>query len=309
MLSRRNFLNSAIGASVVLAGEGAQRAAAQAPANRRIIVDAQVHQWKAQAPDRPWPPGAVPQLPEPFGPDKLIPMMNEADVDRVVIVPPGWEGARNDYALEAVAKYPTRFGIMGRLTLNDPKNAALLPKWKEQPGMLGLRVNFGGDSILWLTDGTSDWVWPAAEKAGIPIMFLGGPMPAWGRIAERHPQLTLIIDHLGLSVAVARANKRTEAIDQSVSLAKYPNVSIKLTSAPTYSDEDYPYRDMTVHIRRCFDAFGPQRCYWGTDMTNSFAKATYKQRITHFTETLDFLTESDKDWVMGRAIMARLNWA
>src|SRR4051812_12735731 len=75
MLSRRNFLNSAIGASVVLAGEGAQRAAAQAPANRRIIVDAQVHQWKAQAPDRPWPPGAVPQLPEPFGPDKLMPMM------------------------------------------------------------------------------------------------------------------------------------------------------------------------------------------------------------------------------------------
>src|SRR4029078_5083045 len=54
--------------------------------------------------------------------------------------------------------------------------------------------------------------------------------------------------------------------------------------------------------------FGPQRCYWGTDMTNGFDRATYKQRITHFTEQLPFLTESDKDWVMGRAILQRLNW-
>jgi len=50
-------------------------------------------------------------------------------------------------------------------------------------------------------------------------------------------------------------------------------------------------------------------CYWGTDLTNALAKATYRQRITHFTEELDFLSEDDKDWVMGRAILARLNWA
>ena len=65
---------------------------------------------------------------------------------------------------------------------------------------------------------------------------------------------------------------------------------------------------MTEHIKRCFDAFGPRRCYWGTDLTNSLAKATYRQRITHFTEELPFLSEDDKDWVMGKAIMARLNW-
>jgi len=66
---------------------------------------------------------------------------------------------------------------------------------------------------------------------------------------------------------------------------------------------------MTVHIRRLFDAFGPQRCYWGTDLTNSYGKATYRQRVTHFTETLDFLSAADQEWVMGRAILARLGWA
>ena len=44
-------------------------------------------------------------------------------------------------------------------------------------------------------------------------------------------------------------------------------------------------------------------------MTNSFSKATYQQRVTHFTQELDFLSEEDKDWVMGRAILGRLGWA
>jgi predicted TIM-barrel fold metal-dependent hydrolase len=308
MLSRRSFLNGTLGAGLALASQGPQPATAQGT-RRRMIVDAQVHLWKAQAPDRPWPPGRVAQLPEPFGYDKLLPMMNEAGVDRVVIVPPSWEGERNDYALEAAGKYPDRFGIMGRIPLNNPQLAATLPKWKEQKGMLGMRVTFNANAVSWITDGTADWFWPAAEKAGIPVMFLGGGMANYARVAERHPQLQLIIDHMGLSLDIAKANKRGEAIDQTVSLAKYPNVSIKLTSAPTYSSEHYPYRDMAPFIRRCFDAFGPRRCFWGTDMTNSFAKATYRQRITHFTEELDFLSEDDKDWVMGRAVLSRLGWA
>jgi predicted TIM-barrel fold metal-dependent hydrolase len=93
-----------------------------------------------------------------------------------------------------------------------------------------------------------------------------------------------------------------------VALAKYPNVSVKLSASPGISREPYPFRDVTVHVQRVFDAYGPQRSYWGTDLTNSFAKASYRQRITQFTEELSFLSESDKDWVMGRALMQRLKW-
>jgi hypothetical protein len=50
------------------------------------------------------------------------------------------------------------------------------------------------------------------------------------------------------------------------------------------------------------------RCYWGTDLTNSYHKASYRRRIAHFTETLDFLSNEDKEWVMGRAILERLGW-
>ena len=273
-----------------------------------MIVDAQVHLWKANTPDRPWLPDRVAQLPEPFLIEQLVPMMDQAGVDRAVIVPPSWEGDRNDYALEAVRRYPTRFAVMGRIPVADPDTAKLLPDWKQQPNMLGIRVTFHPPQWHWLTDGTVDWFWPAAEKFHLPVMFYGAPMPNFARVAERHPQLTMIADHLGVTGEVAKSGKLAEAIEETATLAKYPNVSVKLSTTPFYSAESYPFRDMAVHIRRLFDAFGPRRCYWGTDLTNSYNKATYKQRVTHFTETLDFLSAEDQEWVMGRAILARLGW-
>jgi predicted TIM-barrel fold metal-dependent hydrolase len=238
-------------------------------------------------------------------------MMDEAGVDRAVIVPPSWPGDRNDYALEAVKRYPTRFRVMGKLPLQDPKSLDLLPKWKEQPGMVGLRVIFNNaQTIPWLTDGTADRFWPAAEKAGLPVMcFAPGRTAMLGPVAERHPQLTLILDHMGVTAAMVKDNKLEEGIGQTVALAKYPNVSVKVSASPGLSREPYPFRDVAVHVKRVFDAYGPQRSYWGTDLTNSYAKASYRQRISHFTEELSFFSESDKDWVMGRAIVQRLKWA
>jgi len=237
-------------------------------------------------------------------------MIDEAGVDRVVIVPPSLEGERVDYGQEAARRYPGRFATMGHIALDDPGEARRLPAWKQQPAVLGIRLNIAGEQAAWLTDGTADWFWPAAEKAGIPIMFLTtGQTALFGRIAEQHPQLTLIIDHMGVSSETARNKAMPAAIAESAALARYPNVSVKLSSAPLFSSEPYPFRDMTPHIRRLYDAYGPGRCYWGTDVTNSFAKATYRQRVTHFTEELTFLSEEDKDWILARAILARLGWA
>jgi predicted TIM-barrel fold metal-dependent hydrolase len=275
---------------------------------KRMIVDAQVHLWKAETPDWPWVPGLKPQLPEPMTIERLLPLMDEAGVDRVVVVPPSWPGDRNDYGIEAAQRYPERFRVMGRLPLQNSQSAALLPKWREQPGMLGVRVLFTDAREKWLKDGTADWFWPAAEKAQVPVMFFAPrQLPLVGPIAERHPQLTLIIDHMGLRQGMTKEEVET-GITQAVALARYPNVSIKLSASPGISSEPYPYRDVANVLQRAFEAFGPQRCYWGTDLTNSFAKGSYRQRVTHFTEELGFLSESDKDWVMGRAILARLGW-
>jgi predicted TIM-barrel fold metal-dependent hydrolase len=316
MLSRRRVLANLATTSVALATRRVVSAVAQP---RRLIVDSQIHMWPANTPERPWVAGAKPQLPEPFTIERVVPMLDEAGVDRVIIVPPTLEGERLDYAQEAVKRYPGRFGIMARIPIDKPDSPQRLATLRDQSGVLGVRLNFIGKQGAWLTDGTADWFWPAAEKAGLPVMFLtSGQTSLFASIAERHPQLTLIIDHMGVgeglrphpdSSGVVSNNLVPEAIAETAALAKYPNVSVKLSSVPLISTESYPFRDVTPHIRRLFDAYGPQRCHWGTDVTNSLARASYRQRVTQFTEELPFLSEDDKDWIMGRAVLARLKWA
>jgi predicted TIM-barrel fold metal-dependent hydrolase len=303
MITRRRFIGTALGAGAAIALPGCQQMGAQS-AGKRIIVDSQVHIWTHVLPKM------TAQLPEPMTLDRLMPILDEGGADRALIVPPSWQGLSNDYALEAVKRYPRRFGIMGLVDLRNPKSAALMPTWKNQPGMMGIRLTLLGPDAKLIDEGAADWLWPAAEKAGIPLQMLAPEQgPQLARIAERHPGLTIILAHMGLSAVVVKAGRTAGAIDQTVALAKYPNVSVMLSATPAYSAEGYPFRDFNPHIRRLFDAYGPRRCYWGTDLTNSFARVTYRQRITHFTEHLDFLTESDKDWVMGRAIMERLKWS
>jgi len=306
MFTRRKFIGTTVGAGVALAMGGC----ATQPAGKRMIVDSQVHLWKASSPDYPWNPGAKPQLPEPFTIERALPMMDEAGIGRVVVVPPGLNDV-NSYALEAARRYPNRFAVMGRIPLEDPKSPALLPRWKDQPGMLGVRVTFITPATLkWLSDGTADWFWPAAEKAGLPVMFLVfGHVNRFGPIAERHPGLQLIIDHMGVNLAIAKEGRTAEVIGHAVALAKYPNVSIKMSNLVNASLEPYPFRDLNDHLKRVFDAYGPRRCHWGTDLTAGYARATWSQRVTHFTEELKFLSESDKDWVMGRSVRERLKWA
>jgi len=309
MLTRRDVAKGVMGAGVAMAIPGTQSAHAETttPARRRIIVDGQVHLYKAESPENKFDPDASkPPIPE-FLAERLLPIMDEGGVDRVVVVPPGAMGDRNDYALEVAQRYPKRFAVVGLISLVNPNGADRLKTWRQQPGMLGIRVSFvGAHEQKLLTDGAADWLWPAAEQAGVPIMFhTPGKQHLFASIAERHPGLTLISDHAGMANYVPIEVSATDAL----TLAKYPNVSMKLKAGSQFAPEPYPYRNMSAQFRRVVEAFGPRRCHWETDITKSFKDGNYRQRIAHFTEAMDFLSEDDKDWIMGRALLERLKWA
>src|SRR5947208_74245 len=249
-----------------------------------LIVDAQVHIWGADTRDRPWPPGRAHQAqkPYPVTRDLVLAGMKEAGVDRAVLVPPSWEGDRNDLALEAARLYPDRFAVMGRLAIEKPESRALVAGWKKQPGMLGLRFTFHTElQKPWLTDGTADWLWPAAERAGIPVMiFPPGSIPAVDRIAERHPGLKLVIDHLAIGTA-KKDDAAFAELPELCTLARRPNVAGKASALPCYSTEPYPFRGLHTHIRQVYDAFGPRRMFWATDRTRR--ACPWRQALTLFT--------------------------
>jgi predicted TIM-barrel fold metal-dependent hydrolase len=269
------------------------------------IVDAQIHTWGSGLPSN----ASHIQVTH-FTPAEAIALMDEGGVDAAVIHPPGWDPGSTEMAFAAVRNYPGRFAIMGSVPLDRPEARDRIAGWRQQPGMLGLRYGFLADPAKQrLHDGEYEWLFVEAEKAGVPIAALAtDSLAVLGRIAERRPGLRLTIDHLGgrggtttLKDAAAMTH-----IPELLALAKLPNVAVKATGAPGYSSEAYPFPAMQTYLRQIYDAFGPHRMFWGTDITKM--RCSWHQCVTMFTEELPWLTGHDLDLVMGEALCAWWGW-
>jgi L-fuconolactonase len=274
-----------------------------------LIIDSQVHIWAPETPEKPYARknASKPHRAVPLGHDELLREMDGAGVARCVLVPPTWEADRNDTSLEAARLYPERFAVMGRINLTAPQSRGLMATWKRQPHMLGIRLVFNRDqSADWLKDGTADWFWDAAERYDIPVMAMApNDVPTLGQIAERHPGLRLIVDHMGLN-SVLRGKPLEPSVDNVIKLARLSNVAVKVSALPCYVDEPYPFPTLHPLVRRVVDAFGPQRCFWGTDL--SHLPCPYKQVVTLFTEEMKSLSSTELEWIMGRGIAEWLGW-
>jgi L-fuconolactonase len=276
-----------------------------------VIIDTQVHIWAANTPERPWGEGMENRahLPVPLGHRELLAEMDRAGVDCAILVPPSLDLDRNDLCLAAAAEYPDRFAVMGRIALADPAAPLRLERMKNEPGMLGIRLTFHRDNDRpFLTDGTADWFWPSAERLAVPVMVHAPErLPLIAAIAARHPNLKIIIDHMGFARETVDAEADATAA-RVLALAKYPNVFVKVSALPCYSSWPYPYRNLHQPLRRMIEGFGARRCFWGSDFSRLPRSCSYRQAVTIFTEELPFLTGDDLDWVMGRGVAECLNW-
>lgn len=272
-----------------------------------VITDAQVHIWEPETPDRPWLDiGRSFAHGDQFTADQLLTEMDAVGVDRAVLVPPSFEGDRNDVCLAAAAAHPDRFAVMGRVTLADPASRGTIAGVCAQPGMLGLRVTFSrGAAANWLHDGTADWFWPEAEAAGIPVMvFAPDLLPEIDQIAKSHPGLRIVLDHL----AIRTDRKDAEidpVIDDLLGLAARDNVAVKASCLPGNVTEGFPFPSLQARIRTVIDAFGPRRVFWGSDLTR--LPCSYLEVLELFTKELG-LADDDLAAVMGQGISEWLDW-
>jgi predicted TIM-barrel fold metal-dependent hydrolase len=243
-----------------------------------LIVDAQVHIWSGHKPANP-----NHRQVESFSADELLREMDEGGVHAALIHPPtSWDPDAGALALDAARRHPDRLAILGNFPLDRP------------------------ESRTWPTDGTIDWLWPAAERAGVPIALLASHfLGKVGEVAERHPGLKLIIDHLGRPGG-SGPGASWDNLAEMLALAKHPNVAVKATGAPGYSREPYPFRDLHGYIRQIVEAFGARRVFWGTDITRM--PCPWRQCVTMYTEELPWLSAADKELIMGRAVCEWLGW-
>jgi L-fuconolactonase len=268
------------------------------------IIDAQVHIWGANTPERPWPKRHPPHRSQPFSAEDLIVEMDAAGVDGAVLVPPSWEGEYNDLIAAAVARYPQRFAAMAVAPPADAPD--LFARWPFPAGVRGMRCPVHRPGLVEaLSDGRMDRLWAAAEEHDIPLMVLL-PHTLIHKIdeaARRHPRLRIIVDHFGLTFA---EGDRLAALQKVLALSERPNVAIKATAMPLHATDAYPYRSEHALVRDAVRAFGAQRVFWGTDMTG--LPCTYRDAVRMCTEEMHFLSATELEWLMGRGLSEWLGW-
>ena len=297
MPNRREVL-SQMGAVITLGATGAQ---AREPRKPLRVVDSQVHLWRNATPSSLHRQRSI------FWVEDLLPEMKAAGVDAAVICPPAFYPEGNETYRQVVEQYPDRFATWGFFPIDAPDREERIKTWRRPPYMLGLRYTFlYGDTPRYWTDGTMDWLWPAAEKAGVPLGFYGfGHLDTIADKAARHPGLKIVIDHMCADVTRKGPDAFVD-FPKLLTLSRYPNVAVKISGMPAQSAESYPFRDTHELVRRCIETFGAARCMWGTDLTRM--PCSYRQCVTMFTEEMPWLEGENQRLVMGEAIMRWLDF-
>jgi predicted TIM-barrel fold metal-dependent hydrolase len=268
-----------------------------------VITDSQVHIWGANTADRPWPKGgeARAQRPVPLEMSELLAEMDAAGVDRAVIVPPSWEGDRNDIALEATRRYPDRLAVMGRVDLSQP-DFYDIGRWRDQVGMLGVRLTFHTGALL----RDAEWLFRAASAESVPVMIFGpGLTSAFGDVARRFPELRLIIDHLNFATTESLP-ALGHVIEPLLALAELENVAVKLSALPCLLRPEDRLVDLAPSVRAVVDAFGAERSMWGSDLSR--LPIDYAEWVQAGLAGFGCLSEEETRLVMGETLAYWLNW-
>lgn len=274
-----------------------------------LTIDAQVHAYERNHEGRPWV-GTLQGPPEVTG-DQMVAAMDEVGVDGAILVSPfSLYGFDASYALQVHAEHPGRFGLVKPVDPSDPAVAETIAEWAGTPGTVGVRIMLNRNVSADPADPGINRVLAAAARHSLPVNLL-----AWGRLeqvrelAAANPDTQLVLDHLGLQQPFVPPPPPEPFADLPtvLELAAFSNLVIKITGACTLSHDAFPYPDIWDPLGRIFEAFGLDRCLWGTDWTRAVALLTYAQGVEAFRVT-DRLSDSERETLMGGTAARVYGW-
>jgi L-fuconolactonase len=133
-------------------------------------------------------------------------------------------------------------------------------------------------------------------------------LPDVKAVAQAYPELQLVVDHFGLrQPPLMDADPEPfGALPQLLELSELPNVAVKFSGAPTLTNEPYPFDDLWPHLNEVVEAFGPERLMWASDYQR-VTNHTYAEALAFVCDTSE-LSESDKEWILGKTAREILRW-
>tara|TARA_B100000029_G_C17380319_1_gene889431 strand:+ start:155 stop:1006 length:852 start_codon:yes stop_codon:yes gene_type:complete len=275
---------------------------------KKLTIDCQVHSYLRNSEERPWL-GFL-QGPEEVSGDDMVKSMDSVGVDGAILVSPNsLYGYDPSYALEVYEAYPDRFALVKPFDPDSQNVADEIAVWAEIPGVVGARLFLRADTYDEDHPGL-DRICVAVSDANIPLnVMCAGNLSMFRNLAARNPSTRFVLDHVGLiqpHVPPVPDNPFSD-LENVISLASFDNVVIKISGACTLSHKQFPYPDIWEPLEKIFNAFGLERCMWGTDWTRAVDLLTYEQGVEAFRVT-DSLSESEKSILMGESLTEIYGW-
>ncbi len=275
-----------------------------------MIIDSQVHAYEANTPVRPW--HSVPNWPPHVTGDEMVAAMDAVGVDGAIFISAFSIYAYDaSYAVEVQRAHPDRFAIIKPVNPDDPAVEDVIAEWKRVPGAVAVRIMLPREAGRRADDPGLGRVARAAARHDFPLnMLCWGNLETGAALIDRHPQTRFIIDHLGLLQPREKPapSEPWAELPKVLELARRPNAFIKVSGACTLSHQPFPFADIWDPLARVFDAWGFERCLWGTDWTRAFAVVNHEQAVTPFLLT-DRLSESERATLMGGACARVYGWS
>ncbi|MEX2616559.1 MAG: amidohydrolase family protein [Alphaproteobacteria bacterium] len=275
-----------------------------------LTIDAQVHAYERDHPGRPWH-GVLAGPPEVTG-DDMVAAMDAVGVDGAILVSAFTMYRFDDsYARLVRLAHPKRFALLKPVDTSDPGVAETIAEWAALDGTVGIRIMLRQAASADPDDPGIRLVLGEAARHSLPVnLSCVGRLDQVAILAARRPDTRLVVDHLGLEqprVPPVPAEPFAE-IQKLLELARFPNVAVKISGACTLSHEPFPYNDLWDPLCRVFDAFGFDRCMWGTDWTRAINLVSYEQGVEPFRLT-DRITDGERAALMGGTLQRIYGWA
>ena len=298
MPSRRHFLTTA--AAATLGTQFSQCASATLPAGSAI--DAHVHVWTPDTDRYPLAPGFEKKTiaPASFTPEQLFAHCRPEGVSRIVLIQMSFYKFDNRYMLDSIAAHPGVFSGVAIVEETAPHLRTRMQDLAKQ-GVRGFRIASGKNAASSLSSPAMDDMWKIAADEGLNICLLINPddLATVDKMCIKHPQTPVVIDHfarVGMAGPVSRAH-----LDRLLHLSVHKNLTLKTSAFYALGKKTPPYTDLAPMIKECHQYFGPQRLMWASDCPFQVDPGhTYKDSISLIRDHLDFLSPSDKTWMLGK---------
>lgn len=266
-------------------------------------IDAHSHIWGRDVERFPLAPGQTLEnlAPPSFTAEELLAQSEPLGVKRVVLIQHSiYHLFDNSYLIDAARQRPERFRVVGMLDDRQPEAAAAMPQLREQH-VTGFRITprlFGREN--WLKSAGMQAMWAQGAKVGQAMCCLIDPedLPAVGEMCRQYPETPVVIDHFARIGADGFI--RDHQVADLCGLARYPQVSVKLSAYYALGRKAPPYHDLIPMIRRVLDAYGPERCMWASDAPYQVIDGHSYAASLALIRDAEFLSAEDKSWLLEK---------